>query len=68
MSKTTEDKKPLAQDAALSSAKLTLTVTLSPAISSRELIEFHDRATAAGETPEERLARLIRQDTAPVAA
>lgn len=41
---------------------VTLTITLVPALSSKELGDFRDRAEAEGQSVPERLANLIRRD------
>lgn len=63
-------KKLQTEDQVEPTARVTLTLTLSPALSTDELSEFDRRAREAGESTAGRVARLIREDLEkePVAA
>lgn len=62
MSKNPEKQVPAAEPEA--KPRLSLEISLTPVLSGRELIEFHRVAGEAGESPEERLLRLVREDIA----
>ena len=61
MSKPTESNEVPTAPAAVD-VEVTLTITLVPALSSKELNEFVHLARAEGESLPERIAKLIRRD------
>lgn len=55
-------KKPELKDEVRPDAMVTLTLTLAPALSTKQIAAFNEKAAAVGESVAERVARLISDD------